>query len=326
MSDLPSYYFDKPWSFRHRSYRSRAAATDEVTTLLTRLELSPEQITLLTSNEEMMRMLVRYCMDFPLNITWYQRATAYNVWQQRLAGLFVVTLSVLALIVTAVPAMLPSFGGKTITEQTSISAQIAVFVTATFGILRILAIATDRKACIGTFWKASADLKEALFTFEEAWRKKVVGKDSSVSQEFVTALLGELRFARKVARAERDSYFSAFNSPVDLMNTVSTGIDLVRTRRQDVTALQMEQVTARRVKEEAAAKRFSDLHDKIIEAKAKVLSQESKLAELKKLQAEGRPDAGEIAKTELALLEARTEHVRVQAVLTAAYESDAMSH
>jgi hypothetical protein len=326
MSDLPSYYFDKPWSFRHRSYRSRATATDEVTTLLTRLELTPEQIKLIAGDHDVMRMLVRYCMDFPLNITWYQRATAYNVWQQRVAGLFVITLSILALIVTAVPAVLPSFGGKTITEQTSISAQIAVFVTATFGILRILAIATDRKACIGTFWKASADLKEALFTFEEVWRKKVLNKDSSVSQEFITALLGELRFARKVARTERDSYFSAFNSPVDMVNTVSTGIDLVRTRRQDVTALQVEQATARRVKEEAVAKKLGDLQDKIIEAKAKVLSQESKLAELKKLPTEGRPDSGEIAKTELALLEARTEHVRLQAVLTAAYEADAMTH
>ena len=322
----PDYYFDKPRALQQiGKYRSRQVAESEVDTLLARLELDPQQWASLKDNPELNHLLVRYCMDFPLNIAWYENATRSMLLRQRVGVLLVLGIGILALLLIAAPTLLPTLGGRAIVDQTTPAAQIAVLTASFFGILHTVAAATDLKARIGGFWKAGSDLKEALFTFEENWRKKSLIFDGAVSADFITALYQELRFARKVGREERTTYFNTFKSPTDLVTVATSALDVVRGRRQELLSLQREETAGQRNKDEAATKRVGDLRDKLIEAKANLAAVQAKLEELKKLAKAGGIDASQVSAAEIAVANAKAEQVKTQSHLEMMVRSDALN-
>jgi len=315
------YYFDKAQRAQ-AAYRSRSAAESEIAVLLKRLEVKPAHADLLRENPETKRLLVRYCMDFPLNIAWYEEARQRETWWQRAAFGLVLMLALIALGLTAAPAVVPRLFGDTATQQSTTSAQIVVILTGMFGVLSVVSEATDRKARIGGFWKAAADLKEALFTFEESWRDKdlVITTDGkkAISPELVAALVQEIRFARKVSREERTTYFNTFRSPTDVMAAANAALGAIRGRRGELLSAHREESATKDASEASAEKRIRDLRDRLVEATATVMSLERKITELESLGVE----AAQIAKVKLDVVNARTEMHKVQSLLTLSARAD----
>jgi hypothetical protein len=103
-------------------------------------------------------------------------------------------------------------------------AQIAAVVAALLTCLRILSGASDVKTQLGGFWRARADLKESFLTFEQTWRGRVV-VGGHLAEGFENALWQEITNARHVVRVERDTYFSTFAAPVDVMAATTGGLD-----------------------------------------------------------------------------------------------------
>jgi hypothetical protein len=179
---------------------------------------------------EARRLLFRWATDVPLNIAWYEQRPRWNRWDQGFGIALVLTLGLALLTVTAFK------GFDAALAKASSGAGIALAVTFVLTLLQLVANLTDRKARIGAFWKASSDLQERLYTFQDRYRGKPIlervdGHTDRVSIPFTVALTEEIAKARTIAREERTSCFASLISPGDLLSIVTQGIAAVRTKR-----------------------------------------------------------------------------------------------
>lgn len=167
-------------------------------------------------------LLTIYCIESPLNIDWYDAKIA--AWKSRqrafLGACVVVTFGVLAIIVRRDHASDPAI------------AQVGAVVAGLLACLRILAGASDVKAQLGGFWRARADLKESFLSFEQAWRGRVV-VGGKIAENIENALWQEINNARHVVRVERDTYFSTFAAPSDMLTSATGGLDAVLGRARE---------------------------------------------------------------------------------------------
>jgi hypothetical protein len=214
---------------------------------LTALQASPAWEALLT-----------YCIEGPLNISWYDGRIA--AWRRQknafLTLTIVITVGVVALLVWR-------------NSSDSMVAQLSASVAALLACVRILAGAADVTTQLGGFWRARADLKEQFLTFEHGWRGKVVGADGAVAEGFETALWQEITNARHVVRTERDTYFSTFKAPVDAVATATSGLEALFGRAQQVQTL--------RAAPSPLAQAVNDARTKLDQARADRAAQERTL-------------------------------------------------
>jgi hypothetical protein len=170
--------------------------------------------------------LLTYCIEGPLNISWYDQRIA--AWRRQksffLTLCIVITVGMVALLVWR----------KT---SDSTVAQLAATVAALLTCVRILAGAADVTTQLGGFWRARADLKESFLTFEHGWRGHVLAGGGAVAEGFETALWQEITNARHVVRVERDTYFSTFKAPADAIASAAGGLDTLFGRAPQVQSL-----------------------------------------------------------------------------------------
>lgn len=274
------------------SRRTVSDAKSELAVLRHRLGIDPG-IALPADCEE---ILLKYCTDVVLNIVWYDRARKREQQRNRnLTVLAVATmvLALLLLVASALPPLLKEGG------STTSGVPVLVLSGAVLTVLQVLATLGDGKARLAIFWKAGADLKELLYTFEQKWHRtqsiQRAGVDPVVvSEEFLAAVHDDLRAARGITRAERLEYFATLRSPADVMALAIAAADSLRARRGEAT-------TAVSGREE----RVAEAKKTVAEARAAVLASEFRLKGLA---------GSEKASEETVLLKARAELVRAESI------------
>lgn len=243
---------------------------------------------------DLAKLLLRYCTDTILNILWYDRARRReqraNTWRTYL----MVLLMIVALVLLCASAFLPS------EHNPSSGAGVLPFALLAGGaltVLQVVAALSDGKARLSIFWKAGADLKEALYNFEHKWRGRVfTGDPPCVAAGFDAAVQEELKLAYAVTRAERLEFFANLRSPSDVFAVAIGAMNNLRERRVESSA-----ALAARDDQIAAARKS------VSEARAAVLASEYRL----QAAAEGTNKAAELT----VLVNARAEVVRTQAIL-----------
>ena len=240
------------------------------------------------------KLLLRYCSDTILNILWYDRARRRAQAANTRRTYLMVLLMIVALALLCASAFLPS-------ERNSSSGAavlpLALLAGGALTVLQVVASLADGKARLSIFWKAGADLKEALYNFEHRWRGRVFhGDPPCLAAEFDIAVQEELKFAYAVTRAERLEFFANLRSPSDVFAVAISAMNNLRDRRVESSA-----VSAARDEQLAAARKS------VSEARAAVLASEYRL----QLAADGTAKAAE----QTVLVNARAEVVRTEAIL-----------
>jgi hypothetical protein len=216
----------EPFAFAQVNARTVADGRVARDSLARRLgiEAEPQLATLRASPA--WEALLTYCIEGPLNIDWYDRRIA--AWRRQksifVTLCIVITIGVVALLLWR-------------NSTDSMVAQLSASVAALLACVRILAGAADVTTQLGGFWRARADLKEQFLTFEHGWHGHVIAANGAVADGFETALWQEITNARHVVRAERDTYFSTFKAPADLVAIAGGSLDALLGRVQQVQTL-----------------------------------------------------------------------------------------
>jgi hypothetical protein len=213
------------------SRRTRQEAEKAVAVLRSRLD-APDGAVL---DHELSHALLRFCTEVVLNIEWYEHARrreeSKNAWMT--GGM--VTLMIVALVLLFLSSLLPAF--QSAAGACSGALQLTVFAGGALSVLQTVAALSDGKARLTIFWKASADLKELLYTFEEKWCGKAVGAAGASAPGFIDAVEDAVRGARAVTRAERVDFFTTLRSPSDVIAVAANAADVLRGRRQSTTVI-----------------------------------------------------------------------------------------
>jgi hypothetical protein len=157
-------------------------------------------------------------------------------------------------------------------------------------VLQVIAALGDGKARLSIFWRAGADLKERLYSFERQWIGK--GASSALSD----AIDAELRAARAITRAERLEFFATIRSPTDVLAVALAATDALKTRRGDAT----QGFAAR-------DQQIADAQKALREARASVKAAEYRVSST--------PDGPAKATEQTALVAAKAEEQRSQVLL-----------
>lgn len=270
--------------------RTREHAGQELEILKQRLRI-PNEAKL---PEELEKLLLRYCTETTLNILWYERARRREQRAMHLRTYLMIGLMTVALGLICVSAFRPVENSA---AQGSAVFPFAFLAGGALTVLQVVAGLGDNKARLAIFWKASADLKEALYTFEHKWHGRVYqGTPLSLSGDFDAAVSEELRLASTVTRSERLEFFATLRSPSDVVAVASGAVTNLRAQRAEGTAA----ASARGERIAAARKAAS-------EARAAVEAAQFRVDHL--------DDAAEKKTEQAALVKARAEVVRTQAIL-----------
>jgi hypothetical protein len=256
--------------------RTRSLADEDLPVLLTALEVTPA---IYEHDLELHRTLLQFCTAIPVNIAWYKRRLKSETWRQRVYVGATAVIGLLVIALSIAPTLKSAPTSAALGSQAIIAAQIAVLGAGAMAALQVLASVVDVKARIGAFWKASADLQEILFGFQEHWVRRVTTTNgvTKVSDEFRVALGEAIRQARRVSREERDTFFGSFRSPTDVAASVSASLDLVRGKRQDLVTLQQAAATARSASDDAFAAKLQVLHETVLDTRAAVAGAKARL-------------------------------------------------
>lgn len=240
------------------------------------------------------KLLLRYCSDTILNILWYDLARSREQRANARRTYLMVVLMIAALALLCASAFFPS--DRTPSSGTA-ALPLALLAGGALTVLQVVAALADGKSRLSIFWKAGADLKESLYNFEHKWRGRVFqGDPPCIATGFDIAVQEELKFAYAVTRAERLEFFANLRSPSDVFAVAISAMSNLRERRVENTVA----VAAREDQIAAARKSVS-------EARAAVLASEFRV----QAAADGANKAAEQA----ALINARAEVVRTEAIL-----------
>jgi hypothetical protein len=219
------------------SRRTRQSAEKAVAVLRSRLDI-PEGSVL---DRDLAHALLRFCTEVVLNIEWYERARrreeSKNGWMTR--GM--VALMIAALVLLFVSSLLPSLQAGVQTPSGVL--QLTIFAGGALTVLQVVAALADGKARLTIFWKASSDLKELLYTFEQKWCGKAVveaGGVLGVGAGFLDAVEDALRASRAVTRAERLEFFTTLRSPSDIVAIASSAAGVLRDSRAQAAVLTVQ--------------------------------------------------------------------------------------
>lgn len=285
------YAFERPEQVRLRPARGgRKDADQELAILKRRLEI-PKEADL---GIDLEKLLLRYCTDTILNILWYERARRREQRTNTQQKVLIIVLMVIALALICASALTPLDHSA---AQGSTVLPFALLAGGALTVLQVIAGLGDGKARLAIFWKASAELKEALFNFEHKWHGRVLqGNPLRVAAEFDAAVSEELRLANIVTRGERLEFFATLRSPSDVLAVATGAMNSLRAQRTEGSAA----VSARDDRIASARKAAG-------EARAAVAASQYRLENL--------ADPAEKKTEEAALVKAKAEVVRSEAIL-----------
>jgi ABC-type transporter Mla subunit MlaD len=161
-----------------------------------------------------------------------------------------------------------------------------------------------------------------MFTFLDTWTDRTT--DSQDAQgarptpDFVTALMQEIRNGRKVARAERDTYFGTYKSVAEILGSANAVLDTLKKRQTDLVGALKDAGAVETSRERAVSTRIQDLHNKLAEATAQKQALEDKLVRL----TNSHVPQPQLAELQGKLEDAETERFRVQTLLDLTVKSD----
>lgn len=274
MAKRPSYRFED--SARKESIRSPEQAEETLQTFLARLDIPGNP-------EDTSGLLRQYVVDVHLNIEWYvRRLRREKVWQR----LFV-TGSVLLL--PGIPVLIWGLSYLSDTAASWSATQVTAVLTGVLAIHKSVAAWLDKRQLFGHFWRASAELKELLYSFELRWRGKAVA-GGALRPELCEALLDDLARAREIVREERRGFYELYKSPsFDVFHKLNEAF----TQSQSMTAqFRLPSGEDRVALEQAAAERKKRAE----EASRRKLEIEAEIEGLERLleqQEAALPEAGE---------------------------------
>lgn len=192
--------------------------------------------------KELRNNLVQLASDVILNASWYQARVVKVERDLRNLRMLAVGCGIVILALFGGMVFLAPRAG-TVDGSTVWIAQISMFGTLFYGLLKSMAAGVSTKRQYTAFWAASADLKELLYTFEHAWRGKLDSVQDLAGPDFTTALFEELRNARVIIRNERNTFFDAlatpeeiFASPTSVLADTAASATTVATARAAVEA------------------------------------------------------------------------------------------
>jgi hypothetical protein len=313
-ADRPDSPLEEDGVWDDASRRTSADGEMLARQLLKRLGLTDEDATTLMANKPFRRAVTRWGIEY-VAIQWYDTAITreqrwFRAWRWGALGIAVGT--VVGTVIYAINHPAVGF------------AQFGILAAGGLAVMQIFVVSGDPKARLGTFRKARADLKESLYTFVETWAGRATERtptgDLQPSADFMTALLQEIRTARKVARCEREQYFATFSGPAEIASAAGQALDVVRGRQGDYTnALSTVSAPALN-REQAVSSRIQDLRDRLDEATAEKQALQD---EMNRLKASTPPaDAAKLANAQDKINEAETNRVKAQALLDLAVKSD----
>lgn len=221
------------------SHRDSKAARIQLDVLWRRLGGDVADLSRLEqSDPDAHHLLLRYVIDAPLNIEWYdnkrprlmRRQRAYNVFIFGMAGL----VFLLAFLMPFLPVFMKKLGVDTESvAQTGVvdaAALVGLLGTGAMVALRVSSHVVRYRQQAAVFHEASALLKEQLYTFEDAWRGKtlvVPSEDDSaairVEPEFGKALRKAVNGAQAIIADERDRYFGTLILDVQSLADATEG-------------------------------------------------------------------------------------------------------
>ncbi|HVW26450.1 MAG TPA: hypothetical protein VHC69_13875 [Polyangiaceae bacterium] len=234
---------------RPPSRRTRHDAEQALAVLRSRLGVPADA----KLEHDLSRALLRFCTDVVLNIAWYERARRREESRNRWMTSGMVALMVVALGLLFFTSLLPSLPVGV--PAPSGMLQLTVFAGGALTVLQVIAALADGKARLAIFWKASADLKELLYGFEQRWCDKAVVA-TGAAPGFSDAIEEAMRSAHAITRAERLDFFATVRSPSDVVAIATSAADTLRGRAvsSTVAAVQHEEAIAEARRELAAAR------------------------------------------------------------------------
>ncbi|MEM9488081.1 MAG: hypothetical protein AAGC55_02990 [Myxococcota bacterium] len=150
-------------------------------------------------------LLLDFTTNCHLNISWYDNARKRQVWWYRcfvvLTGLLVLGTP-LAIILTYRA------------DSQALTAQVGVIIAGVLSAHRLLCTTLERRNLAHHFWKAQADLKSILYTFEDTWDGRATVADegsATLSDEFRADLRAHLERARGVKHSEQEAFFKRYS-------------------------------------------------------------------------------------------------------------------
>lgn len=221
-TDKPAYPFEEASS---HSVRQRERAIELLPIFRARLGMPPDTPEAAHAPRALDELLQRYIIEVQLNIEWY---AARLQRERRLRRVYVMLSSVLFVVIPLLIWLLSSgFDPRTAAPQESgaahsTAAEITAVITGILAVHQALAAWLDKRHMVGHFWRASADLKELLYSFEGTWRAGVYadpgegageGESKGIAPAFLEALSADIGRARQIVRKEREGFYELYNTP-----------------------------------------------------------------------------------------------------------------
>lgn len=287
-----------PYSFERKrySYRDEKRTEESLQAFITRLGL-PSDV-----SPEIKKALIDYITDVHLRIAWY--ATKLTREKNLSSFYIIVTIGLLG----AIPILLFYITGLDQMKGTEFwVAQISAVLSGFLGVHKGFSNWLEQRRVIADFWKAMADLKEALYELEDKHRKD---EGETWTEKDLEDLKKDLalgsKFAQKVERRERDQFFKNYKTPkFDLLGTLySTG-----KKTEDLTELFLNPgAQSELLSQEFAA----EMAQELLEAQTEVIQYEFETAELaKRVEAKAR-EIESAPEEELSALKAALKELQVK--------------
>jgi hypothetical protein len=204
--------------------------------LLLRLGVDPAHIERISEADR--RALIAFTSACHLNIEWYDRSRRRH--QRMYWGFAVFT----ALVVVGLPVAI----SLTSAASKAFTAQIGVIITGVLSAHRLLASSFEKRNLARHFWKAQADLKSILYSFEDKWRGHTVDAEPPpelpdgafllFAPAFLAALDENTQQAEKVKSEEQQLFFArsegSFSSISEILGLAyKQGSGVVESMQQD---------------------------------------------------------------------------------------------
>lgn len=212
--------------------QTKQRAADMVEKLLLRLGVDADDQEQL--GEDARRSITAFATACHLNIDWYARSRARQRRLYLLFGIFT------GLLVVAIPVAV----FLTANASEALAGQFGVIITGVLSAHRALASTLDKRNMERHFWKAQADLKSILYSFEDKWRDCVLAEadgEVTCTPEFLQDLQRCTRESEEVKNDEQEVFFSTRSSPftglADILgvagDTSSSIMDSAQQRRRE---------------------------------------------------------------------------------------------
>jgi len=192
-----------------------------------------------------------------LAIAWYEAKIRKETRAR--GAYFFISLGLLLLI----PIVLFLMGNlSTFGQPAAVTAQMSAVLTGLLAFQRGVSAWLDRRQIVGTYAKASSDLKTLLYTFEQTW--DMMATDPSHAVEFASALRTAASKSRDIVRRETEAYYQTLSYP-----TLDLG-SLVKSAASDASSLVQTFGTPTSAVTDIAAAKLVQLRQRVDELDAQI--------------------------------------------------------